>query len=81
MTGPPPRTTRRPVCARGHARGRVRIVFVQRLVLEQRGRKRVELAPVLLEQREDLLVGFVDDAAHLVVEELLRVRRDLGGAR
>src|SRR5712692_617000 len=54
-----------------HARSRVRIFLVEGLVLEQRIRQGIELAPILFEQRDDLLVGLVDDAAHLVVDELL----------
>src|SRR5919199_2785718 len=39
-----------------HARGRVRVVLVERLVLEERRRQGVELAAVLLEQRHHLFV-------------------------
>ena len=38
------------------------------------------LRAVLRQQRGDLVVRLVDDAAHLVVDQLLRSRRDLGRA-
>jgi DNA-binding transcriptional MerR regulator len=57
-----PRANRRGIRVRAgrgrsrNSRGRVRVVLVQGLVLEQRTRKRVELAPVLLQQRNDFLM-------------------------
>ncbi len=50
-------------------------------MLEQCIRERIQLAAILLEQRNDLLMRFLDDAAHFGVDELLRIRRDLGGTR
>src|SRR5262245_65274101 len=60
---------------------RVGVLLVERLVLEQGRDERVEPAPVLLQQVDYLLMGFLDDAAHLVVDELLRGGRDLGDTR
>ena len=48
----------------------VGVVLVERLVLEQRGGERVELAAVLRSSATTSLVRLVDDAAHLVVDEL-----------
>ena len=72
---------------RSHRRSRdaggcVRLVLVERLVLEQRAGERVELAAVLASAaRTTSLVRLVDDPPHLVVDQLLRVRRDLGDTR
>src|SRR5664279_3042775 len=64
-----------------YAGGGVGIFLVERLVFEQRGREGIELAAILPQQRDDLLVRLVDDATHFCVEESLGVRRDLGGTR
>ena len=74
----PRRPRRRGLC--GDARRGVRIVLVERLVLEQRCGEPVELRAVLGEQFDDFLVGVVDDPAHLLVDQLLCARRDLGRA-
>ena len=60
------------------ARGLVGLVLVERLVLEQGARERLEAVALALEQRDRLLLGLVDDLAHLLVDQPLRV---LGGLR
>src|SRR6266508_3783723 len=60
---------------------RVRVVLVERLVLQQGLRERVELAAVLAQQRHDFLMRRVDDPADFLVDELLRVLRHLGRTR
>ena len=57
----------------------VGLVLVERLVLEQRLRQRIELRSVLAQQRDDFFVGLFHDAPDFGVDELLRVLRDLGG--
>ena len=49
-------------------------------MLEQRVGKRVELVAVLLQQRDDLLVRFLDDSMGFVVDQLLCVLRNFGDA-
>ena len=63
---------------RGHGRGvdaggLVRLVLVQRLVLEQGARERLEALALALEQRDRLLLGLVDDLADLLVDQPLGV--------
>jgi len=55
------------------------LILVERLVLEQSLCEGIELVAVLPQQR-DLLVRLVDDPSHLLVDQLLRALRDLGGA-
>jgi hypothetical protein len=65
---------------RRDAGGGVRVGLVERLVLEQRLGERVELRAIRAQQRLDVLVRRSDDPAHLVVDQLLRLGRDLGRA-
>src|SRR4029453_1821715 len=65
--------------SRDSGRG-IHVFLVERLVLQERVREGVELASVLLQQRNDLLMRLIDDAPNLVVDALLGGRRDLGGA-
>src|ERR671919_548347 len=59
---------------------RVGVVLVQSLTLEQCTRKRVEPRPILRQEGDDLVVCLGDDAPHLVVDELPRLRCHLGCA-
>src|SRR6266545_5280555 len=60
--GVDPRPSCRRVCVGARRRGsrdtgsRVGVLLIQGLVLEERGRKRIELAPILLQQCNDLLM-------------------------
>src|SRR5204863_311242 len=61
-------------------RGGIGLVFVERLVLEQRCREGVELVAIALQKRDNFRVRRLDDPPHLVVDQLLRVLRDFGDA-
>src|SRR5204863_6684173 len=52
------------------ARGSICLVLVERLVLEQGLRQRVELRPVLAQERDDLFVRLFHDAPNFAVDEL-----------
>src|SRR4051812_27129631 len=56
------------------ARDAVSVALVERLALEQRPRERLEPRTLALEQGQDLLLTRVDDAARLLVDQLLRDR-------
>jgi len=58
------------------ARGRVRLVLVERFGLEQGVRQPVELSAVRGQRGDGLAVAFVDDPAGLAVDELLGGRPD-----
>ena len=62
------------------AGGRVGLVLLERLMLEQSVGKRFELVAVGAHQLCDLLVLFLDQVPHLFVDELLGLRRDVAGA-
>src|SRR5215207_10526514 len=61
-----------------HPGSRVGVVLVQRLVLEQRAREPVEPLPITGQEGDNLVVCRRDNAAHLLVDESLGLRRDLG---
>src|SRR5205823_7374750 len=54
--------------------------LVDRLLLQQALDERIELGPVRLEEGDDLLLGPVDDAPDLGVDQLLGALRGLGYA-
>src|SRR4051812_25514280 len=64
----------------GDAGGGVGVDLVERLAREQRRGQRIEVVAVLGEQDRHVVVGVVDDAAYLLVDELLRRPRGLRGA-